>query len=262
MSSTIGNASLFSSSSSSASKTSSSSSSSSSSSGSKTSSTTSLTASDFLTLFVKQIQNQDFNDPMDNSEMMNQITQLSNMQMMQQMASYSKSGYAMSLVGKTVTASRYDSSGNLDTTTGTISKVSLVDEEYVFYIKGKKYSLDEIMEVKDASDDSSAMDVSSYSVKASSVTNSSATVKWSIPTEDAAQASGLKYTVYYSQNGPFSTVSDVEKGTRFGAANQQGLQGATITGLAASQAYYVNVLVTDADGNKYVYSPTLVVTNK
>ena len=256
MSSTIGNASLFSSISSSASKTSSSSSS------STASSTTALTASDFLTLFVKQIQNQDFNDPMDNSEMMNQITQLSNMQMMQQMASYSKSGYAMSLVGKTVTASRYDSSGDLDTTTGTISKVSLVDEEYVFYIKGKKYSLDEIMEVQNGSDDSSSMDVSSFSIKASSVTSNSATVKWSVPTEDAAQASGLKYTVYYSQKGPFSTVSDVESGTRFGAANQQGLLGATITGLAASQAYYVNVLVTDADGNKYVYSPSLVVTNK
>ena len=255
MSSTINSASLYSSSSS-TSRTSSSSSSSSS------STSTSLTASDFLTLFVTQIQNQDFNDPMDNSEMMNQITQLSNMQMMQQMASFSKSSYAMSLVGKTVTATRYDSSGDLDTTTGTVSKVSLVDEEYVLYVNGKQYNLEEIMEVKDSSDDSSSMDVSSYPITVSSVTSSSATLKWSVPTEDSSVANGLTYTVYYSQKGPFSTVSEVESGTRFGAANQEDLQGAVITGLDSGESYYVNVLVKDSDGNKYVYSPTLVVTNK
>jgi len=72
-----------------------------------------LNADDFLKLFVTQLQNQDFNKPMDNSEMMNQITQLSNMQMMQEMSAYSKSSYAMSLVGKNVTATRYNDSGTL-----------------------------------------------------------------------------------------------------------------------------------------------------
>lgn len=228
----------------------------------KTSDSTSLTASDFLKLFVTQVKNQDFNDPMDNSDMMNQITQLSNMQMMQEMASYSKSGFALSLVGKTVTATRFDTSGNVDTTTGTISKVALVDDEYVFYVNGKKYTLDQIKEIQSGSGKSSSMDVSSYTLSTSSVTNDSATIKWSVPTEDTTLASGLKYTVYYSQKGPFSTVSEVESGTRFGAADQKELTGATITGLASSQAYYVNVLVKDAEGNKYVYSPRLLVTNK
>ena len=255
MSPTASNATLYSSSSTSTKKSSSSAS-------TKESSTTSLTASDFLKLFVTQVKNQDFNDPMDNSEMMNQITQLSNMQMMQQMASYSKSGYALSLVGKTVTATRFDNSGNVDTTTGTISKVALVDDEYVFYVNGKKYSLEQIKEIQSGSEKGSSMDVSSYSVSATSVTSNSATLKWSVPTEDATQASGLKYTVYYSQKGPFSTASEVESGTRFGAADQLGLMGATITGLASGQAYYVNVLVKDASGNKYVYSPKLLVTNK
>lgn len=114
--------------------------------------TTNLTASDFLKLFVTQMQNQDFNNPMDNNEMMNQITQLSNMQMMQEMATYSKTGYAMGMIGKTVTASRY-TNGKLDTETGTVSKVSLVDDAYVLYVNGKKYSLDEIMEIKNSSED-------------------------------------------------------------------------------------------------------------
>lgn len=221
-----------------------------------------LSADDFLKLFVTQLQNQDFNDPMDNSEMMNQITQLSNMQNMQEMASFSKSGYAMSLVGKTVTASRYNVSGTLDTTTGAVSKVSLVDGEYLLYINGKKYSLEQIMEIKTAGDNSSSMDVSSYPVKATSVTSSAATVKWSVPTEDDTEAKGLTYSVYYSTKGPFTTVSEVEGGTRFGAADQKNFLGETITGLESGQAYFVNVVVKDAEGKKYVYTPTMVVTNK
>ena len=248
MSEAIGSVSLFSSSSQS-----------SSSSTSSTSST--MTASDFLKLFVTQLQNQDFNDPMDNSEMMNQITQLSNMQMMQQMAEYSKSSYAMSLVGKTVTASRY-TNGELDTETGTVSKVSLVDSEYVLYVNGKKYGLEQVMEVQEDKDDSSAMDVSAHSITATSVTSDSATVSWDVPTEDTTVASNLKYSVYYSTKEPFNTVSAVKSGTSFGAKNQADLQGAVITGLDAGQTYYINVLVEDADGNEYVYTPALITTNK
>ncbi|MEA4896241.1 MAG: flagellar hook capping FlgD N-terminal domain-containing protein [Oscillospiraceae bacterium] len=245
MSTAVGNVSLFSSSSSSAST-------------SSTSST--MTASDFLKLFVTQLQNQDFNDPMDNSEMMNQITQLSNMQMMQQMAEYSKTSYAMSLVGKTVTASRYVN-GKLDTTTGTISKVSLVDNEYVLYVNGKKYGLEQVMEIQENADGGS-LDVSSHPVSASAVTDSSATVSWDIPTEDSTVANGLTYTVYYSTEGPFDTVSAVKNGTGFGAKNQYDLLGAEITGLDAGQSYYINVLVKDSDGNEYVYKPALIATNK
>lgn len=218
--------------------------------------------SDFLKLFVTQLQNQDFNDPMDNSEMMNQITQLSNMQNMQEMASFSKSGYAMSLVGKTVTASRYNVSGTLDTTTGPVSKVSLVDGEYLLYVNGKKYSLEQIMEIKTDGDKSPSMDVSTYPVKATSVTDNTATVKWSVPTEDSTEAKGLTYSVYYSTKGPFKTVAEVEGGTRYGAADQKNLLGETITGLESGQAYFVNVVVKDAEGKKYVYTPTMVVTNK
>lgn len=222
---------------------------------------TSLTASDFLKLFVTQLQNQDFNDPMDNGEMMNQITQLSNMQMMQEMAEYSKSGYAISLVGKTVTATRYEN-GALDTTTGVVSKISLVDSGYVVYVNGKEYSLAGIMEIQNGSDAGSPIDVSSLPVTLTSVTDHSATVRWSVPTQDEAVADSLKYTVYYSQGGPFDTVGEVEKGTGFGAAGQAGLTGAAVTGLEAAQTYYINVLIEDANGNRYVYKPAAITTNQ
>jgi len=71
-----------------------------------------LEASDFIKLMVAQMQNQDFYNPTDTGDMLNQIATISNMQMMQEMASYSKMNYAMSLVGKVVTASRFNVSGN------------------------------------------------------------------------------------------------------------------------------------------------------
>ncbi len=226
----------------------------------KSTNKTGLTSEDFMKLFVTQVQNQDFNEPMDNTAMMNQITQLSNMQMMQEMASYSKSNYAMSLIGKNVTASRFVN-GQLDTVTGPVSKVSLVDDEYVLYVKGKKYALEQIMEINDGDGGGTGLDVSAYSVKAAAVTKSTATVGWSAPTEDSLTAQGLSYSVYYSTEGPFNTVTDVQNGIRFGTADQQNLLGATITDLEPGQAYYINVLVKDADGNKHVYSPTLIVTS-
>lgn len=221
-----------------------------------------LTSQDFLNLFITQLQNQDFNDPMDNSEMMNQVTQLSNMQMMQQMAQFSKSSYAMSLVGKNVTASRYTISGGLDTTTGMVDKVSLVDNEYVFYIDGKTYTLEQVMEVNTGSADSAKVNAGNYAITGTGVTADSATVKWSVPTEDGTEAKKLKYSVYYSTSGPFETLSQVEAGTRFGTANQSNLTEETITGLEAGSSYYVNVVVTDSNGKKSVFKPTLVLTSE
>lgn len=106
-----------------------------------------LEASDFIKLMVAQMQNQDFYNPTDTGDMLNQIATISNMQMMQEMASYSKMNYAMSLVGKVVTASRFNVSGNLETTTGVVDKLSLVNNEYILYIGDKKYTLQQVMEV-------------------------------------------------------------------------------------------------------------------
>jgi flagellar hook assembly protein FlgD len=106
-----------------------------------------MEASDFIKLMVAQMQNQDFTNPADTSDMLNQIATISNMQKMQEMANYSKMSYAMSLVGKVVTASRFNVSGTLDTTTGVVDKLSIVDNEYVFYIGEKRYTLPQIMEV-------------------------------------------------------------------------------------------------------------------
>lgn len=103
---------------------------------------------DFIKLMIAQLQNQDFTDPMDNSQMVTQMAQFSNMQQMQQMASYSKTTYAMSLIGKTVTASRYTVSGAEDTITGAVDKIVLNGDDYVLYIGDKTFTLDQITQVQ------------------------------------------------------------------------------------------------------------------
>ncbi len=216
-----------------------------------------LTSNDFLNLLVLQMQNQDFMEPMDNSQMMEQMATMSNMQMMEEMAAYSKSNYALSLVGKEVTASRFTVGGDLDTTSGVVEKVSLVDNEYVLYVGGKTYTLDQIMSLGASNTQISA---SSYYVESSNLTSDSVTLDWQVPTEDFTVAQDLTYTVYYSETGPFETVEDVEAAQKVGIGNQKEQFNEVVTGLNPGTIYYLNVLVTDSLGNKTVYKPTQIRT--
>ncbi len=217
-----------------------------------------LEPSDFLNLLMVQLKNQDFTNPMDNSEMVNQMATFSNMQSMQDMLSYTKTMYAMNLVGKTVTASRNTVAGDLDTTTGVVEKVSLVDNEYVLYVGGKKYQLSHIMSVGAADSEGSGTVSSGFKLKATESGKDYVKLKWDIPTEDEFVQSKYKFEVYYSDKTPFGTVEQVEAGTRF--AIPSGATEAEITGLTSNTRYYFNVVVTDEQGRKSVFTPTAATT--
>lgn len=217
---------------------------------------------DFMKLLMTQMQNQDFTNPMDNSDMVQQMATFANMQAMQEMSSYSKTSYAMSLIGKTVTASRFTVGGNLDTVTGPVQKVSLVDDEFVIYVGDKKYTMDQIMTVEmgATTGTGNGVDPTKFSLKATETTRDTVTMEWQVPTEDEEKASKLKYSLYYSKEPGFSTVEEVEKGTLVGLANVSGLTKENITGLEPGTRYYVNVVVTDGNGKKTVYKPVTVNT--
>ena len=61
---------------------------------------------DFLTLMVAQLKNQDFMNPVDDTQYVTQLAQISTMQQMEEMAYNAKSSYVASLVGKNVSADR------------------------------------------------------------------------------------------------------------------------------------------------------------
>lgn len=223
-------------------------------------------ASDFLNLMVAQMKNQDFMNPMDDTQFVTQMAQFSTMQQMQEMAEYSKSNYAMSLVGKNVTATRFTVSGSLDTTTGLVEKISFVDNEYVLTIQGKKYTLSQIMEVQAGQNGGKeeepvcAVDPSKLDVEAGETTKDAAVVTWKVATEDVVLAKELKYTVYYSKEGPFDTLEAVKKGSVSGEADRRDIAVDTITGLEPDTEYYINVVVKDKDGVEAIYRPVKVKT--
>lgn len=116
-----------------------------------------VTAEDFLKLMVTQLTNQDFMNPVDDSQYVTQMAQITTMQQMTELANYSKTSYVMSLVGKNVTAARITVSGELQKETGPVTKISLTNNEFGIYVNGKKFSLEQLMEIHSgaaASDDS------------------------------------------------------------------------------------------------------------
>ena len=103
---------------------------------------------DFLTLMVAQLKNQDFMNPVDDTQYITQLAQISTMQQMEEMAYNAKSTYVTSLVGKTVTAAKFTVAGDLKKTEGVVNKVSLLDGKFVIYVEGESYGMDEIMEIR------------------------------------------------------------------------------------------------------------------
>ena len=86
---------------------------------------------------------------MDDTQYVTQLAQFATMQQMQELASYQKTNYAISLVGKNITAAKFGVAGNLIKETGVIQKVSLVDNSYEVTVNGKNFTLDQIMEIND-----------------------------------------------------------------------------------------------------------------
>ena len=87
-------------------------------------------------------------NPVDDTQYVTQLAQISTMQQMEEMSYNAKSTYVASLVGKYVAAAKFTVSGELKKTEGIVDKISLLDEKFVIYVNGESYNMDEIMEIK------------------------------------------------------------------------------------------------------------------
>ena len=106
----------------------------------------SLSMSDFITLLVAQLQNQDMNNTTDMSEMVSQMAQYSMIEAINEMNDQSKLSSSFNLIGKGVTISTDDGYAY-----GKVDGVTITDGAAKVVIKGKSYSVDDIKEVFDAS---------------------------------------------------------------------------------------------------------------
>lgn len=219
---------------------------------------------DFLNLMVQQLANQDFMNPVDDTQYLAQMAQFATMQQMQELGEYSKSNYVMSLFGKDVTVAKMGMGGKVDSVTGPIEKVSLVNNEYTVQVKGKSYTLDQIMEIhSSATKGESTVDTKDKLIIAKDVTENSVNLEWPAATTVTTSKDKVKYTVYYSTDPEFDTPEDVaKKGIMVGTENRTELTSESLKGLKSGTKYYVNVVVTDENGNKSVYKKATFETAK
>ncbi len=220
---------------------------------------------DFLNLMVQQLANQDFMNPVDDSEYLSQLATFATMQQMQELAEYSKYNYTMSLVGKEVTVAKYGIGGDVQWDEGPVEKITFTDNEHKVYVNGNSYSLNQIMEIKNGNDSESQipLDASELSLFTGTITNSTASFEWEAPESETTTAEELTYTVYYSFNEDMDTVMDVKNnGMVFGDTDRRNLSQEVLIGLSPDTTYYVNILVKDSQGNESVYKKSTIKTRE
>lgn len=96
----------------------------------------------YLKLLVAQMQNQDFNNPMDDSEVLAQMAQYSMLEGIKNMTQQSSISYATSLVGKVVTVD--DGTGSY---TGMVESVTVIKGEPYLMVDGMSYKSDKVTDI-------------------------------------------------------------------------------------------------------------------
>ncbi len=96
----------------------------------------------YLKLLVSQMQNQDFNDPMKDSEVLNQMAQYSMLEGIKNMTQQNNISYSTSLVGKVVTVS-----DGYDYYTGKVESVTVTNGEPKLMIDGKGYDCTTVSDI-------------------------------------------------------------------------------------------------------------------
>lgn len=107
----------------------------------------------FMKIMVAQLTNQDFMNPVDDTQFVTQMAQFSMMQQMSDMTSNMKNNYMLSLVGQTVTCAKFNVSGDVVKETGKVERIVLAENDYSIYVNGERFSLSQIMELGAASEE-------------------------------------------------------------------------------------------------------------
>ena len=115
---------------------------------------TGLDLEDYLQLMVQQLQHQTMDNATATSDMLNQMVQMSVVEMMTKVQTSIDSlveantlTYAASLVGKTVTIGVYDDQGNLQELVGEVTGTGTYQGSPVIFVGGEMYALSDIMAV-------------------------------------------------------------------------------------------------------------------
>ena len=144
----------------------------------------------YLKLLVAQMQNQDFNNPMDDSEVLAQMAQYSMLEGIKNMTQQSSISYATSLVGKVVTVD--DGTGSY---TGTVESVTVIKGEPYLMVDGMSYKSDKVTDIVQEDIYNLMLTLIGHKVKSKSA-------------EDGTAAIGTVSNVVYTNGEAYVVVND------------------------------------------------------
>lgn len=106
-----------------------------------------LSVNDFFDMMITQLTNQDFMNPVDDTQYLAQMAQFATMQEMMDLCQYSKQNYVMSMLGKEVTVSKNKIGGSSEAITGIAEKILIENGDYKVYVDGKPYDFSKITQI-------------------------------------------------------------------------------------------------------------------
>lgn len=106
-----------------------------------------LSVQDFFNMMVTQLTNQDFMNPVDDTQYLAQMAQFATMQEMMDLCNFSKQNYVMDMLGKEVTLESHEIGGESKLITGKVDKIGIENNEYKVYIDGTPYDYSKVKSI-------------------------------------------------------------------------------------------------------------------
>lgn len=110
-----------------------------------------LSVNDFFNMMIQQLTNQDFMNPVDDTQYLAQMAQFATMQEMMDLCQFSKQNYVMGMLGRNVTLSKNEIGGDKTSITGKVEKITIENNEYKIYVDGKPYDYNKVTMINDSS---------------------------------------------------------------------------------------------------------------
>ena len=110
-----------------------------------------LSVNDFFEMMINQLTNQDFMNPVDDTQYLAQMAQFATMQEMMDLCQYSKQNYVMGMLGREVTVQKHEIGGDTTTVTGKVEKITVENDEYKIYVNGTPYDYNKVTAINEVS---------------------------------------------------------------------------------------------------------------
>jgi len=107
-----------------------------------------MSMTDFYKIMAAQLKYQDPSSPVDSSDMLNQMTQMSMISSIENMNTMIMTSYTTSMIGKEVTiAVKQRDSNKVEEVKGVVTGVNLSGKETTVWVNGKEYRASQIMQI-------------------------------------------------------------------------------------------------------------------